>query len=91
MVVKRFISSDKILDLLAERGLIDTQTKRVVIDIKAGDFPAIYVQSLGDEDLFVELITNLAITQNPTLPRVQDTEDQEGTTEARDKTDNDEH
>jgi hypothetical protein len=66
----RFISSNELLALLGKRQLVDQNTHRVVIDIKAGQLPRIYTESYGDPALFVELITDMQITDDPALPTV---------------------
>jgi hypothetical protein len=84
----RFISSQEVLALLGKRQLIDQNTHRVVIDIKAGEFPRIYTESYGDPELFVSLITDLQLTDAPTMPTAA-TVDYKAPTDTKDESTHD--
>jgi hypothetical protein len=52
-----------LFDALKGAGLADDDTRRVVIDIKAGDIPVVYVEKYGDKSLInvVEALTSVEI------------------------------
>lgn len=87
-MTSRFIKSDELLKLLTDRGLVNEHTQRVVIDLKAGCPPVMFVQHLGEPNLFVELVTDLVVTDEPQpSPKVPTTVTDNALTDAKD-TDN---
>ncbi len=52
-----------LFDALKSAGLADNDTRRVVIDIKAGEMPVVYVEQFGDERLInvVEALSSVEI------------------------------
>jgi hypothetical protein len=52
-------SDPTLIKALTDAGLCDDDTRRVVIDIQAGELPRVFVEKFGDERL-IDVIQTLA-------------------------------
>lgn len=56
------MTSDPLIEALRKAGIADDDTRRVVIDIQAGNFPVIYVERYGDDRL-ISIVEALAAVE----------------------------
>lgn len=58
------ISDVSLIGALRDAGIADSNTRRVVIDIRAGHIPVVYVERFGDQELVqvIEAMSSVDVT-----------------------------
>jgi hypothetical protein len=60
---REIITSEKLFDVLVKAGIADHETRRVVIDLRAGDLAVVYCEKYGTRSLIevLEAMTSVVV------------------------------